>query len=231
MNSRLKIGMIDSGIIQAEQHKITDSAAFIIQNKQLIQAPAQTDQLGHGTVLWRIIHQAAPAANYYIAQVFQQRLSTTPHQVAAAIEWLIFQKVQLINLSLGLATPSPILAELCQQAQAEGIFLIATNPSCGAPVYPAAYPNMIRVTGDARCQKGEIAYLNTSHAEFGAHVYSDKENIRGASVAGAYVTAHFAKQWQSEISHKTWLAHARENVNYKGVEKVEERKREEGRRS
>lgn len=221
MNSKLKIGIIDSGIAQTEQHKITSSTAFIIKNKTLIQAPAQVDQLGHGTELWRIIHQAAPTADYYTAQVFQQRLSTTPHQVAAAIEWLIFQKVQLINLSLGLATPSPILAEFCQYAQAEGIFLIATNPACGQAVYPAAYPNMIRVTGDARCQQGEIAYLKTAHAEFGAHVYSDKAEIRGASVAGAYVTAHFAKQWQAGIEQAVWLQEARENVNYVGVERIE----------
>src|SRR5690606_31825954 len=49
-----------------------------------------------------------------------------------------------------------------------GVLLVAAAPAAGAMTFPAAYPGVIRVTGDARLAPGELSFLGDSRAAFGA---------------------------------------------------------------
>lgn len=68
--------------------------------------------------------------------------------VAQALDWLISEKVQVANLSLGSA-PDAVLAAAITKAQATGMVIVAAAGNGGpqaAPSYPAAYPGVIAVT-------------------------------------------------------------------------------------
>jgi subtilisin family serine protease len=68
--------------------------------------------------------------------------------VAQALDWMISEKVQVVNLSLGSA-PDAVLAAAIAKAQSAGLVLVAAAGNGGptaTPSYPAAYPGVIAVT-------------------------------------------------------------------------------------
>lgn len=127
------------------------------------------------------------------AQVFDKKLSCSPRQVAEAVHWLIDQEVRLINMSFGLREDRPVLRLACEAAVAAGICLVAASPARGDPVYPAAYPGVVRATGDARCQEGEIAWLDSAQADFAGYPGNPQSVFVGASAGCAAVCVALAE--------------------------------------
>ncbi len=191
-SDRIRIGVVDSG--HAAHQAVAASAAFVLHDHQLWLDESQPDQLAHGSRVIEVIAALAPAAEIFSAQVFQARYTTSAAQVAAAIDWLADQEVRVINLSLGLRNDSPALRESCQRAATKGVILCAASPARGDPVFPAAYPGVFRMTGDARCERGEISHLDSQYADFGACVrpLDDAIGASGASLGCAHLTAHVA---------------------------------------
>lgn len=122
--------------------------------------PPVPDRLGHGTDVARLILAAAPQAALIDAQVFADGRPVSAAAVAAAIDWAVGQGAELINLSLGLREDHWALRHACAAASAAGVLLVASSPARGGAVYPAAYPGVLAVTGDARCADGEWSLLD-----------------------------------------------------------------------
>lgn len=213
MGKPVRVGIVDSGCGAAQMEQVEASAGFVIEQQQLWQSEAQADQLGHGSMVLDIIQALAPASSILVAQVFRERLSTSAHQVAAAIDWLVEQQVAVINLSLGLRQDRPVLHAACRRALTAGVLLCASSPARGEPVFPAAYPGVLRMTGDARCGRGEISYLATEFADFGGHVrpMNDSIGASGASMGCAHLCGHLARYLGELPPSNTELprAHAR----------------------
>ena len=98
---------------------------------------------------------------------------------------------------LGLRNDRPVLRETCVLAQTAGILLCASSPAQGEPVYPASYPGVIRITGDARCAPGQWSWLNSPQADFGAHVAA-ANGLAGSSVGCAALSGIIAGYLQSQ---------------------------------
>ncbi|CAL93854.1 S8 family serine peptidase [Azoarcus olearius] len=189
---RLRVGIVDSGCGAA--HPLAAAAAFVLTPDGVHQAAAQPDRLGHGSRVADIVAHLAPSAALCIAQVFDARPATSALQVAAAIDWLVAQGARVINLSLGLRAPRAQLADACARALAAGCVLCASAPALGAAVYPAAFDGVLRVTGDARCGRGEFSALASAQADFGACVHPLDAAFRasGASMGCAHLSGHIA---------------------------------------
>jgi len=216
----IKVGIVDSGFAPHQTEWISESAAFILQKDALWQSDSESDQLAHGTKIIDVIHHCAPNAKILVAQVFQERFTTTALQVAAAINWLTEQRVDVINLSLGLRTDREELREAIAAAVETGILLCASSPAKGDPVYPSAYPGVLRTTGDARCDQTQWSLLTTQYADFGAHVRCLEGSIAGASIGTAYMCGHIAHfmgehpdAGRAELGH-----HLKTNASYFGAE-------------
>lgn len=66
-----------------------------------------------------------------------------------ALAWLLREQVPVVNLSL-VGPPNRLLERAVQAAQARGVLLVAAVGNDGpaaAPLYPAAYPGVVGVTG------------------------------------------------------------------------------------
>jgi hypothetical protein len=191
----LRVGVVDSGCSVAQRDRVVGAAGFELVDGELRIGEASLDRLGHGSELIAVIDALAPGVQFLVAQVFRERLSTSARQVAAAIDWLVDQHVQIINLSLGLSEDRAMLAAACERALRAGVLICAASPARGAPVYPAAYPGVFRMTGDARCGREEISHLETRYADFGAHVrpLDGKLGGAGASLGCAHLCAHVAR--------------------------------------
>lgn len=190
----VRVGIVDSGFREDQQSWIEDAAAFVIRDNQLWMDNPSLDQINHGSRILDIIRHHNEDSCFYVAQVFDQRGRTTPVQVAAAIEWLQEQEVQVINLSLGLREDRESLRDAVQQAVTAGIIISASSPARGEPVYPSAYPGVFRMTGDARCSLEQVSSLQTEFADFGGHVlgFDGEQNAAGASLGCAHMTGHIA---------------------------------------
>lgn len=220
MDAPVRIALVDSGCAGAHAPHVAAAAAFVLAEGAVACADARPDVLGHGSRIADVLLHFAPQAELLVAQVFRERLATTALQVAAAIDWAVANGAHIVNLSLGLRAPRPVLAAACARAAAAGVVLCAAAPARGQPVYPAAFPGVLRVTGDARCARGEIAALAAAHADFGAHVrpLDDDLSGAGASMACAHVgglaARHFAAGGGAD-SLRAWL---RAQARYHGVE-------------
>jgi hypothetical protein len=194
------IGVVDSGI--DSETTFAAARSFRFASGRILEGVASIDTLGHATNTIRLIRDGAPQARFAIAQVFFDSASS-PEAIAVAVDWLVGLNAQLINLSLGTPRHSYPLHDACTRAHAAGCLLVASVPSRGTIVYPAAYPGVIRVTGDARCQSGQFSRINSERCDLGAsplphpQCTSSRLLAGGASCATARVSAVLAALLQS----------------------------------
>ncbi|WP_411382540.1 S8 family serine peptidase [Pseudomonas sp. L7] len=186
MVAELRLGVIDSGCTSAQMPTVLAARRFWLQDGLLQEGEALPDTLGHGRAVLERLREGAGDTPMLLAQVFSDQPRTSALQVAAALLWLVEQGATLVNMSLGLQQDRPVLRQACAAAQAAGVVLCASSPARGAPVYPASYPNVLRITGDARCSAGQWSWLGTAQADFGAPLGGNAQ--AGASLACAALT-------------------------------------------
>jgi hypothetical protein len=176
---RWRVGLVDSG---ADGVPLVAARRFGGDGGPL---PVVADPTGHGTRVAALL-AGHGAPELLLAQVFDSDRPTTAAAVAAAVDWCRAQGAGLVHLSLGLAADRALLAAAIARAVAAGCLIVAATPARGNPVYPAAYPGVIRATGDARCAPGEISRL--AAATFGGCVRPGAAGGRGASIGAARVS-------------------------------------------
>ncbi len=108
------------------------------------------DRLGHGTAVAAAIREKAPAAELFVAKVFDERLEATCEALVAAIRWGIDAGAGIINLSLGTANPrhEAALAPVVAAARDAGVWLVTAAPQGGVRWLPGALPGVVPVRLD-----------------------------------------------------------------------------------
>lgn len=111
----------------------------------------------HGTAVASLLvgrdahfHGAAPGATLYAADIYcGSPANGSVDVIVQALAWLVAQQVGVINLSL-VGPPNRLLQRAVAALQARGHLLVAAVGNDGPaapPLYPAAYPGVIGVTG------------------------------------------------------------------------------------
>ncbi len=198
MKPEVKVGLLDSGVDGGLVPAVAAARFRIAADGSVESAPGGDDRLGHGTALARIITRVPVSTALYDAAIFEDRMVTQASVAAAGLDWLTAASVRLVNLSFGLRNDRSVLRQACERALARDVILIAAAPARGAPVFPGAYPGVIRATGDARCALGEISALGGGQADFAGHARPLDESgedavLGGASFGTAHVTAAVAE--------------------------------------
>ncbi|MGC2855808.1 S8 family serine peptidase [Novispirillum sp. DQ9] len=161
------VAIIDSGLSPDLTGRAVAARGFAAVSDGVEDAAVTADAVGHGSAVARLVTEAAPAARLLNAQIFHDRAATTPVVVAAALRWAVARRADIAVLSLGMRSDREALREACAEAVAAGMILVASAPARGLPVYPAAYPGVLRVSGDARCAAGEVSWFGDGIAEYG----------------------------------------------------------------
>ena len=213
----VKVGVIDSGC--APTQALVAARRFWLDEGVLCEGLLQPDRLGHGSAVLASLQAEAGALPLLLAQVFSEHGSTSALQVAAALFWLAEQGVTLINLSLGLQQDRAVLRQACAEVQRAGVLLCASSPAQGSAVYPAAYPGVIRITGDARCAPGQWSWLGSAQADFGGHV--GERGRAGASLGCAALSGRIAAllQQQPGLGRQQVCAWLQAHAAYRGPER------------
>jgi hypothetical protein len=162
-----RVGLIDScgGALEGldaaaleDASWIADAAAFAARDGRVECRETVADPTGHGSRIAELLISGR-SVELLLGQVFTTLGPTSGAAVAAAIDWAVERRVGLIHLSLGLAGDRAVLGLAVQRALDAGCILVAATPARGASAYPAAYPGVIRATGDARCAPHEVSAL------------------------------------------------------------------------
>ncbi|OUM36799.1 peptidase S8 and S53 subtilisin kexin sedolisin [Pseudomonas putida] len=196
MGTDLRIGIIDSGCSPEQANGLLAARRFWLEDGQLREGEMLPDQLGHGTAVLAGLQRESGPVPLLVAQVFSDQASTSALQVAAALLWLVEAGATLVNLSLGLQQDRLVLHQACAEALAAGVLLCASSPAQGGPVYPASYPGVLRITGDARCAPGQWSWLGTRQADFGGYV--GEGGRAGASLGCAALSGRIAALLRDE---------------------------------
>ncbi|HVN46980.1 MAG TPA: S8 family serine peptidase [Steroidobacteraceae bacterium] len=189
--SAWRVAVIDSGVGRCAPVRLHSARRFIDGGTHITGSELAPDPTGHGTAVARIIASAGVPIELCMAQVTDTEGRATPAAVAEALCWALAERAQLIHLSLGLRNDRAVLAGAIARAVVAGLVIVAATPARGVRTYPAAYPGVIRATGDARCTAEEISYLGTALADFGAcavHRSAARPAQRGASIGAAHLT-------------------------------------------
>ena len=187
------VGLLDSGLDDDLARHVLASQGFrLTADGQVEAVDATPDVIGHGSVLARHVLAAAPEAGLINAQVFSNRLASAPKTIAAGLDWLVGEGAQVINLSFGLRDDREVLHRACAEAVGAGAILVAAAPARGPLPYPAAYPDVISVQGDARCGHGQVSRLGDPLPDFGTLARSLAALPEGAMFGGAsWAASHF----------------------------------------
>lgn len=188
-----RVAVLDSGIEAPPPPMVASVRRFVDEGEQVLEQPPIADPIGHGTVVAGIITSASRPVELLIAQVLNQHARCTAAALAAAIDWALRQRAELLHFSLGLPHDRDVLRTAVAAATAAGVLVVAAAPARGVTTYPASYPGVIRATGDARCGAEQISFLDSAAADFGAcpvHPAPSGEASRGASVGAAHLTRY-----------------------------------------
>lgn len=138
------VGMIDTGVAS---HPALVGPQVVSRDFSHGQSAIPT---GHGTAVASILVSDG-ASSIHVANIFrggEAALFTSADSIASALEWMVANRVPVINMSLS-GPRNAILDRLIQRSAARGTVIVAAAGNSGPsapPAYPAALPNVIAVT-------------------------------------------------------------------------------------
>ena len=138
---------------------------------RVVDDPAATDLVGHGTACAGIIHDIAPAADLVSIRVLGADNRAGGPAFAAALAWAIEQRFSIVNLSL--SSRSEVMAERFHELADEAYFantllVAAANNVIGAS-YPSLFAAVVSVAAHDVGDPDVWFYNPAPPVEFGAH--------------------------------------------------------------
>jgi subtilisin family serine protease len=201
-STAIRIGLIDSGVDGA--HPVLAGANMVRHDCDGKPIPAP-----HGTAVASLLIGSAegfqgviPRATLYAADIFCGHGGGSMGLLAIALDWMAREQVPVVNISL-VGAKSILLTGLVRTMTARGHLLVAAVGNDGPtapPLYPAAYPDVVGVTGvDAThkvlpeaCRGEQVDFAAAGAGFEAAAVGGGFEEIRGTSFATPIVAALLA---------------------------------------
>ncbi len=197
-----RIGLIDSGVDGG--HPVL--AGAIIERHGCDGAPMPA---AHGTAVASLLigkadgfHGVMPGAALYAADIFCGHGGGSMSLLAVALDWMAREQVPVVNISL-VGAKSVLLTGLVRAMTARGHLLVAAVGNDGPtapPLFPAAYPDVVGVTGvDAKrkvlpeaCRGEQVDFAAAGAGLEAAAVGGGFDEVRGTSYATPIVAALLA---------------------------------------
>ena len=182
-----RLGLIDTGV-EATHPALAGSS---IEQRGFAGPPRMGN---HGTAVaslmvgrWGAFQGGDPGAALKIADIYGGRpAGGSSTALAEALAWMVEQRVLVVNVSL--VGPRNILVERAvAAAQLRGVILVAAAGNDGPaapPLYPAAYPGVIGVTGLGGRDRPLPEAARGSQVDFAA----PGADMAAAGAAGSWIT-------------------------------------------
>lgn len=148
--SGVTVAIVDSGVQDAHPlvGRVDEAIAVVVQDGEarLVEGP-HDDLVGHGTACAGIVRSLAPACRLVSLRVLGENLTGTSRAVAAALEWAIQARVDVVNLSLSTANAAwyARLHELVDEAFYAGTVVVGAVNNVPRPSYPSDFAAAVSV--------------------------------------------------------------------------------------
>lgn len=218
----VKVAVVDSGVSLHPELNVIERISFLendpgTQNDE--SSPEDFDghgthvagiiaaKKGGGTMGGRDIVGVSPDVELYSLKVVDVA-SGSILDLIKAIDWSIENDMDIVNMSLGLSSDSPLLRDAVNRAYAAGIILIGAsgNDGVGTPVnYPANYESVIAVSSVTQSKTISDFSSTGQQVEFtapGSSIISTSKmlpgqqgtyaNLSGTSMAAPHVAGFLA---------------------------------------
>jgi len=199
-----KVGLIDGGVLATQ-------AVFAATTIHEHGCDGKVVPTAHGTAVASLLvgraevfHGAIPGAELFAADVYcGAAAGGAVTAIADAFAWLVREGIPVINVSL-VGPPNVLLERVIRLATARGHIVVAAVGNDGPnapPLFPAAYPEVIAVTGvDAR-RRVLLEASRGSHVDFAAPganmaaagLGTSWQVVRGTSFAAPLVAGSLAR--------------------------------------
>jgi len=189
-----------------------DAAAFVTEGGRVVSRAPVADASGHGSRIAALLAGGGSGCDLVLGQVFVHSGAASGAAVAAAIDWSVERRADLIHMSLGLAADRAVLGAAVRRAAESGCIVVASTPARGGPVYPAAYAQVIRGTGDARCAAGELSWLGAGLFG-GCPRFEQGGGVEGVGGRGGGVAVGGASAGAAWVTRKILSGPKYESVN------------------
>ena len=183
----LRIGLVDGSVAQSRPAL---ARASLVQRPF---APGGAQATAHATAVASLIagasgpfHGAAPGATIYVADVYGPTpTGGSAEAVARGLAWLAQSNVPVVNISL-VGPPNLLLDAAVRALLARGALVVAAVGNDGPaapPLYPAAYPGVVAVTGVDGIRRVLPEAGRGTHVDFAA----PGADMAAAGPAGGFV--------------------------------------------
>ncbi|MEZ5825404.1 MAG: hypothetical protein R3C97_11920 [Geminicoccaceae bacterium] len=170
----------------------------------------------HAQAVAGAIRAGCREARITFLPVFTSGLSTSVSRVVDALRQAAESDARIVHCSFGLPRFDALLADAVKALLEQERTVVASAPARGGPVWPAAFPDVFAVQGDARCAPNQWSWLDLPNALLGAHPHSLTDpGISGSSIAAAHLTGLYAALPDIERN----LANLQEKAAYSGRER------------
>jgi len=232
----IKVAIVDSGMdlkhLKFEKIKKNVRSYNVMDGSNKAQDQDLGAGKGHGTGIFSIlcdhIKKDIEKFDFLNIKIFDEKGHTTEDYLLQAINYCIEQKVDIINLSLGIETNSPSkeLLKICEQAHNAGIILIAATSDNNVKTFPAYFPFVLGVTGGVISKRshygsiksGPIRLIGKGNLQRVADLDGKNAFVSGNSQAAAHITGITCnivlnhKDWSKNKVEKFLLDNGRDDV-------------------
>ena len=202
-----RIGLIDSGVDGS--HPVLAGTSIVRHGCDNAVFAAE-----HGTAVASLLvgqgdgfTSVTPGATLYASDIFCGHGGGSLSLLAIALDWMARERVAVVNISL-VGAKSPLLTGLVRAMTSRGFLLVAAVGNDGPsapPLFPAAYPEVVGVTGvDANrkvlpeaCRGEQVDFAAQGSNVVAAAAGGGFGEIRGTSFATPVVAGMLARSLES----------------------------------
>lgn len=188
--------------------------------REMLRPGGDAHSEGHAAAMAAALRAGCPGVAIVNLAVFGAGLATDADTVARALSRAAGLRPAIVLSAFGMARADAAVADACAALVAVGACIVAAAPARGGPVWPAAFPGVLAVQGDARCAPDEWSHLALPQADFGAcPVVAGHEHARGASTAAAHFAGLLAQRLAGGLSAPDALKALRREARWQGRER------------
>jgi len=172
----VRVAVIDSGV-DASHPAVRHVEGYVAfehdpgADRELRRVEGPHDDLyGHGTACGGIIRSLAPEVELFSVRVLGQRLTGKAYVFAAALEWCIDNRMDVVNLSLSTSNEDyfDVFHDLCDRASFHRVMLVSALANERKASYPSQFAGVFSVAASEGADRELITCNPTPPAEWGA---------------------------------------------------------------
>jgi len=199
------VAIVDSGVeadhpvlaghlVQQLRVDVTDDEATVVED------PGGHDLVGHGTACAGIIASIAPAARIVSLRMLGADNRGKGRALAAAIEWAVSQRIEVVNLSLSSRSEQMYAAfhDIADRSYFANTLLVCAANNVPGPSYPSLFASVVSVAAHDVPDPGIWFYNPSPPVEFGAYGVDVDVAWRGGgrirATGNSFAAPHLAGQ-------------------------------------